>query len=145
MNSCSTRPSPSKYDKKMYSSGFTLVEAMIVVVLVGLLAAIAIPAFAKVRSMSQERMLLNDARQVAAAAQQYVTEFNGVVVVAISVDTATGAISGPIQEHLRAISRGSTVSDYNSIAPPGVAAFTMSNPQVENGTLWEFDLDGKKF
>jgi len=63
--------------KKSSSKGFTLVEIMIVVVIIGLLAAMAIPAFQKVRTSSQDKAVLNNARQLAAAADQYFLE-NGV-------------------------------------------------------------------
>ena len=59
------------------SKGFTLVEIMIVVVIIGLLAAMAIPAFQKVRTSSQDKAVLNNARQLSAAADQYFLE-NGV-------------------------------------------------------------------
>jgi type IV pilus assembly protein PilA len=59
------------------SQGFTLVEIMIVVVIIGLLAAMAIPAFQKVRTSSQDKAVLNNARQLGAAADQYFLE-NGV-------------------------------------------------------------------
>ena len=58
-------------------AGFTLVEIMIVVVIIGLLAAMAIPAFQKVRQSSQDKAVLNNARQLSAAADQYFLE-NGV-------------------------------------------------------------------
>ena len=64
--------SPAKQE-----AGFTLVEIMIVVVIIGLLAAMAIPAFQKVRTSSQDKAVLNNARQLAAAADQYFLE-NGV-------------------------------------------------------------------
>jgi type IV pilus assembly protein PilA len=70
--------------KNMHQSakGFTLVEIMIVVVIIGLLAAMAIPAFQKVRRASQDKAVLNNARQLSAAADQYYLE-NGVSSVSI--------------------------------------------------------------
>jgi type IV pilus assembly protein PilA len=59
------------------TKGFTLVEIMIVVVIIGLLAAMAIPAFQKVRQSSQDKAVLNNARQLSAASDQYFLE-NGV-------------------------------------------------------------------
>ena len=63
------------------TKGFTLVEIMIVVVIIGLLAAMAIPAFQKVRQSSQDKAVLNNARQLSAASDQYFLE-NGVSTVA---------------------------------------------------------------
>ena len=67
---------------KTSNKGFTLVEIMIVVVIIGLLAAMAIPAFQKVRQASQDKTVLNNARQLSAAADQYYLE-NGVSTVSL--------------------------------------------------------------
>ena len=69
---------------------FTLVEIMIVVAIIGLLAALAIPGFVRARKQSQGRRIVNDARQMDAAIDQWALE-NGKKD-GDSVDTsATGA------------------------------------------------------
>src|ERR1019366_1179110 len=68
---------------KNNTKGFTLVEIMIVVVIIGLLASMAIPAFQKVRTASQDKAVLNNARQLSAASDQYYLE-NGISTVTLS-------------------------------------------------------------
>src|SRR6202030_2968187 len=56
--------------------GFTLVEIMIVVAIIALLAAIAVPGFLRARKRSQASRILNDLRMIDSACDQYAIETN---------------------------------------------------------------------
>ncbi|GEM_PF-412790 len=63
--------------------GFTLVEIMIVVTIIGILASLAVPAFQRARWKAVETSIRNNLRQMWGAAQQYMLE-NGVTQVTVA-------------------------------------------------------------
>ncbi len=76
--------------KKMRKSGFTLVEIMIVVAIIGLLAAIAIPNFVRARQTAQGNACLNNLRIIDAAKQQW----------ALEKGQTSGPVSSDIQPYI---------------------------------------------
>ena len=121
------------------NKGFTLVEIMIVVVIIGLLAAMAIPAFQKVRQNSINGTLKNDARQLAAAAQQYMLE-NSVTQVDVDIAAATGLLttSTPLSVYVTRVGKNIVPAAF-VISITG--NFTMSNPQ--GGSVLTFSPEGQ--
>lgn len=91
-------------------AGFTLVEIMIVVAIIGLLAAIAIPNFVRARTSAQANACINNLRQIDGAIQQYALENN-----AGSGATVTAALIQPY------LGRGTTGSMGNVICPADTA------------------------
>jgi type IV pilus assembly protein PilA len=120
------------------SEGFTLVEIMIVVVIIGLLAAMAIPAFQKVRQSSIEKTLTNDAKQIASAANQYFMEFGtstiDVKITAGVVDTTT-----PLGSYVHQFTKGNSFP----LTLTAGSGFTGSNAALPSGSL-SFSAEGQK-
>ncbi len=121
---------------KRSNKGFTLVEIMIVVVIIGLLAAMAIPAFQKVRRNSIKSTMDNDARQIAAGAQQYYLE-HGTTTVALVYNTTDGTVTGDLAEYVKQVSK-----KYSSF-PTTLqvdSTFTIVHPVVGTG---EYNPEGQ--
>lgn len=81
-----TRPRASRVP------AFTLVEIMIVVVIIGLLAALAIPQFQKIRTRSQDSAVIENARQLATASAQYFLESGSTAVLLSQLVGATNYV-----------------------------------------------------
>ena len=106
----------------MKKSGFTLVEIMIVVAIIGLLAAIAIPNFVRARTTAQQNACINNLRQVDGAKQQWALEYK-------AAGTATPDITD-IQPYLGRGTNGTAPTCPADSAKTFTTSYTMGSLQV---------------
>ena len=122
-------------------SGFILIEIMIVVVMIGLLAAMATPAFQRVREHSQNKIFANDARVFAGQLETFVAETG-----TFPENSAPGAIPSGFGPDIRTEQWTSGTSiggnwDVEVDASGIKLAIGASGYNVSNEQLLKFDED----
>lgn len=124
-------------------AGFVLgyVSLVFAIFWLGLLGAMAVPAFQKARAVSFEKILQNDARQIGAAAQQYMLE-NGEQPVTFHINPQTGSVSGALSEYVKHVTPGTEEVDGTIENAHG--DFSLRNPRVRGGEPVVFDAEGRE-
>lgn len=123
--------------------GFTLVELLVVIVVVGVLASIAVPAFLTNRSRAQETAVKSDVKQIAKEVVGYYVDASGPLSVANSGDGLSWLVLDPAGAE---VARG-PLSQRNSVVTSGAinsdSDYCISiRPNYANARPWKATPDG---
>lgn len=133
-------------------SGFTLIEIMIVTIIIGMLAALAIPAFTNAKINRQNTRLLNDMRIFSGAIETFALQGGE-----YPEDSSSGTIPTGLEEYIQTDRwlRGSPIggvwdvefNQFGVVSAVGVHRFTVSTAQLArfDSSYDDGDLSSGKF
>lgn len=107
--------------------GFTLIELLVVVIIIGILAAIAIPAFLKQREKAWAAGVVSDVKNASTAAEAYATEHDGLY---------TGMDNAALQANGYNVTNGVTVTPT---VPAGGKTYTLAGTSTKVTGTWSYD------
>lgn len=123
-------------------SGFTLIELLIVIVIIGILAAIAIPKFNTMRERGNQGALKSDLRNLMTAQETYYTDNNLYADAASLIDgrlwspsdtlAANRVVTGGTQSFTATLTKGATTCTMVYFSQPTSASLNTNGVPICN-------------
>jgi type IV pilus assembly protein PilA len=122
--------------------GFTLIELLAVIVILGIIAAIAIPAIGNVISKSKDKSMAQDGVQIINAAKMYVANNPDVIAANAAAGVTASLSKAQLDEYLdKSKASAYTVTVVKSAATSGKFTYKLSGGHPAIATVTDLDSD----
>lgn len=119
--------------------GFTLIELLVVIIIIGILAAIAIPAFLNQRQKGWASQVESDLKNAAIAAESYAVDHNGSYTgLDVAVSDGAGAVGTEWDANGFNSTEGVKIT-FAATGTPSGTSYTLTGTHLSRGGTWVYD------